>query len=148
MIRRMLAMAVAVWCCLSVNAITIKEFFESVKSVDGAEYEKVPVMIASLADKRIKSIETIGIVPVDDDVREHLLSLCDSVEEKEDVIIVKDSNEKEQFRTWMQVEGETFTLIMFNMMYKDDIHECQVMKMTADKEALNDEKFIKFVKEE
>ena len=96
--------------------------------------------------KGIKSVELLEIENLPESEVQNLFKLCDEISLNDEISLIKQDDEAEKTRIWMQVEGSDFKLLILSIDTANGKSDCDIAMMLADKKLLEDKEFIKFEK--
>ena len=144
--KKILIAIVIMLGALSAEAITIDEFFQQAKTIESAEYTKISKMMLAIVKKGIKSVELLEIGNLSESEVQNLFKLCDEISLNDEISLIKQDDEAEKTRIWMQVEGSDFKLLILSIDTANSMSDCDIAMMLADKKLLEDKEFIKFEK--
>lgn len=144
--KKILIAIVIMLGALSAEAITIDEFFQQAKTIESAEYTKISKMMLAIVKKGIKSVELLEIENLSESEVQNLFRLCDEISLNDEISLIKQDDEAEKTRIWMQVEGSDFKLLILSIDTANGRSDCDIAMMLADKKLLEDKEFIKFEK--
>ena len=142
--KKILIAIVIMLGALSAEAITIDEFFQQAKTIESAEYTKISKMMLAIVKKGIKSVELLEIGNLSESEVQNLFKLCDEISLNDEISLIKQDDEAEKTRIWMQVEGSDFKLLILSIDTANGRSDCDIAMMLADKKLLEDKEFIKF----
>lgn len=144
--KKILIAIVIMLGALSAEAITIDEFFQQAKTIESAEYTKISKMMLAIVKKGIKSVELLEIENLSESEVQNLFKLCDEISLNDEISLIKQDDEAEKTRIWMQVEGSDFRLLILSIDTTNSMSDCDIVMLLADKKLLEDKEFIKFEK--
>ena len=144
--KKILIAIVIMLGALSAEAITIDEFFQQAKTIESAEYTKISKMMLAIVKKGIKSVELLEIENLSESEVQNLFKLCDEISLNDEISLIKQDDEAEKTRIWMQVEGSDFKLLILSIDTANGKSDCDIAMMLEDKKLLEDKEFIKFEK--
>lgn len=145
--KKILIAIVIMLGALSAEAITIDEFFQQAKTIESAEYTKISKMMLAIVKKGIKSVELLEIENLSESEVQNFFKLCDEISLNDEISLIKQDEEAEKTRIWMQVEeGSDFKLLILSIDTANGKSDCDIAMMLADKKLLEDKEFIKFEK--
>ena len=144
--KKILIAIVIMLGALSAEAITIDEFFQQAKTIESAEYTEISKMMLAIVKKGIKSVELLEIGNLSESEVQNLFKLCDEISLNDEISLIKQDDEAEKTRIWMQVEGSDFKLLILSIDTANGNSDCDIAMMLADKKLLEDKEFIKFEK--